>query len=117
MSRTQLLILAMRAVMETGIVVGLAYWGWQTGSGALTKIGLALGAPLVGFGFWGLVDFHSAGRAAEALRLVQELLVSGLAAVALWSVGQPAPGFLLGLLSIFYHLFVYATGDRLLKAS
>lgn len=61
LSPTQLLILAMRAVMETGIIVGLAYWGWQTGAGTIAKVALALGAPLIGFGFWGLVDFHSAG--------------------------------------------------------
>jgi len=33
-------------------------------------------------GFWGAVDFHQAGRLAEPLRLVQELAISGLAAVA-----------------------------------
>jgi Protein of unknown function (DUF2568) len=115
MSRTQLLILAMRAVMETGIVVGLAYWGWQTGSG-LAKIALAVGAPLIGFGFWGLVDFHQAGRAAEPLRLIQELLIAGLTAVALWSVGQPLLGILMALLTVVYHALVYATGGRLLKA-
>jgi hypothetical protein len=41
-----------------------------------------LGAPLVGFGFWGAVDFHQAGRFAEPLRLIQELAISALAAVA-----------------------------------
>jgi len=101
--------------METGIVVALAYWGYQTGSGAIEKIGLAIGAPLLGFGFWGLVDFRQAGRAAEPLRLVQELAVSGLAALALWSAGQPLLGLLLALVSIVYHGLVYATGGRLLK--
>ncbi len=109
------LILALRAVMETAIVVGLAYWGWQTGSGTIAKIGLAIGAPVVGFGFWGLVDFHQAGRAAEPLRLVQELVVSGLVALAVWSAGQPLLGLLLAVLSIVYHALVYATGGRLLK--
>lgn len=109
-------ILGLRAIMETGIVLGLAYWGYQAGSGALARIGLAIGAPLVGFGFWGLVDFHQLGRAAEPLRLVQELAVSGLVAVALWSAGQPILGLLMGLLSILYHALVYAGGGRLLKA-
>ena len=115
MSPTLWLLLAMRVAMETGIVLGLAYWGYQTGSGIITKLGLAIGAPILGFGFWGAVDFHQAGRAGEPLRLVQELLISGLAAVALWSVGQPLLGLLLALLSLVYHVLVYATGGRLLK--
>lgn len=108
-------IVGLRAIMELGIVLGLAYWGYQTGSGGLARIGLAIGAPLVGFGFWGLVDFHQLGRAAEPLRLVQELVVSGLVAVAVWNAGQPILGLLMGLLSILYHALVYASGGRLLR--
>ncbi len=107
--------LGLRAVMETGIVVGLAYWGYQTGSAPIAKIVLAIGAPLLGFGFWGAVDFHQAGRAAEPLRLVQELLVSGLAALAVWSAGRPVFGLAMGVVSIGYHALVYAAGGRLLK--
>jgi Protein of unknown function (DUF2568) len=110
-------ILGLRAIMETGIVVGLVYWGWQTGTGTIAKVGLAIVAPLVGFGFWGLVDFRQAGRAAEPLRLVQELVVTVLVAVALWSVGQPIAGLLLVLLSVVYHVLVYTTGGRLLKVT
>lgn len=116
LSPMQGLILALRAVLETAIVVGLAYWGWQTGSGTIAKIGLAIGAPVVGFGFWGLVDFRQAGRAAEPLRLVQELAISGLVALSVWSAGQPVLGLLLAVLSIVYHALVYATGGRLLKS-
>jgi hypothetical protein len=116
LSPMQGLILALRAVMETGIVVGLAYWGFQTAEGPVAKIGLAIAAPVVVFGFWGLVDFHQAGRAAEPLRLVQELVISGLVALAIWSAGQPLLGLVLAGLSIVYHGLVYATGGRLLKA-
>lgn len=117
MSAMQLLILAMRAVMETGIVVGLAYWGWQTGSGTIEKIGLAIVAPLVGFGFWGIVDFRQLGWLAEPLRLMQELALCALVALALASVGLPILGLLLAAPSIVYHALVYATGGRLLKSN
>ena len=115
LSPMQGLILTLRAVMETAVVVGLAYWGFQTADGSMAKIGLAIGAPVVGFGFWGLVDFHQAGRAAEPLRLAQELFISGLVALALWSAGQPFFGLLLAVFSVVYHGLVYATGGRLLK--
>lgn len=116
MSPTLCLLLAMRVAMETGIVLGLAYWGYHTGSGVIAKVGLAIGAPILGFGFWGAVDFHQAGRAGEPMRLVQELLISGLAAAAVWSAGQALLGLLLALLSLVYHVLVYATGGRLLKS-
>jgi Protein of unknown function (DUF2568) len=116
LSPMQDLILALRAIMGTGIVVGLAYWGLQTADGSLAKIGLAIGAPVLGFGLWGFVDFHQAGRAAEPLRLVQELVISGLVALALWSAGQPLLGLLLAVLSVGYHALVYASGGRLLKS-
>ena len=68
-------------------------------------------------GFWGAVDFHQAGRLAEPLRLVQELAISGLAAVAVYAAGQHILGWFLGLASISYHALVYAQGSRLLKRS
>ena len=116
LSRAGWLNLGLRALMETGIVVGLGYWGYQTGSSGVSRIILAIGTPLVGFGFWGAVDFHQAGRAAEGLRLLQELVVSGLAALAIWSAGSPVLGALLAAVSVVYHTLVYGSGGRLLKA-
>jgi Protein of unknown function (DUF2568) len=106
--------LTLRVVMEAGIVVGLAYWGYQTGRGMSLQILLAVLAPVIGFGLWGAVDFHGAGRLAEPLRLSQELVISGLAAVAVYTAGQRAAGVALAAVSVIYHGLVYATGDRLL---
>jgi hypothetical protein len=116
MSRVQRLNLTLRALMELGVVVGLAYWGVDTGGGVAAKIALGLAAPAVGFGFWGAVDFHRF-RLAEPLRLIQELAISGLAAVAWYAAGQPVLGIALGALSIVYHGLVYASGERLIKPS
>jgi hypothetical protein len=107
--------LALRVLMEVGIIVALGYWGFQTAKIISVKILLGIGAPVVGFGFWGLVDFHQAGKAAEPLRLSQELVISGLAAVALYSVGQHTLGWTLGLVSIVYHALVYLLGGKSLE--
>ncbi len=109
--------LTLRAVMEAGIVAGLAYWGYETGGGAAAKALLGIGAPLAGFGIWGAVDFRWAGSLAEPLRLVEELAISGLAAGALYASGQGELGVILAVLSAGYHALVYAMGDRLLKAA
>jgi Protein of unknown function (DUF2568) len=109
--------LALRAVMEAGIVAGLAYWGYRTGGSTLAKVLLGVGAPAVGFGVWGAVDFRSAGSLAEPLRLVEELVISGLAAGAWYASGQQTIGVALALLSAAYHALVYAIGDRLLRTA
>lgn len=107
--------LALRALMELGIVLGLGYWGYQTGGAGLARILLAVGVPLLVFAFWGLVDFRQAGRHAEMLRLLQELIVSGLAAAAVYRAGQPTLGLALAVLSVVHHAMVYALGEKLLK--
>lgn len=101
--------------METGIIAALAYCGYVVGGSAAAKILLAVAAPAIGFGIWGVVDFRRARRFAELLRLVEELLISGLAAAALFVAGQPIPGWILAVLSVAYHAAVYFTGERLLK--
>ncbi len=101
--------------MELGIVVALGIWGWHRGGGRGTRILLAIIAPALLFGIWGAVDFRSAGRAAEVLRLMEELIISGVASLALYTEGFALVGYALALLSIVHHALVYALGDRLLK--
>ena len=107
--------LTLRALLELGIVLAFAYWGFQAGTSTAGKIVLAIAAPVVGFGFWGMVDFHQAGSLSEPLRLLEELIISGLAALALYLAGQHVLGWALALLSIIYHVLVYLSGERLLK--
>ncbi len=106
---------ALRGLMEAGIVLALAWWGVHAGGDAAGKAALGVGVPLVGFGVWGLVDFRHVGRAAEPLRLLEELLITGLAAVAWYAAGEHALGLLLAAASVVHHVLVYPLGGRLLK--
>ncbi len=106
---------ALRGVMELGIVVALGWWGYGMGSSAATRWLFAIGAPAIGFGVWGLIDFRGAGAMAEWLRLGQELVISFGAAWAWLAAGRPYLGGALGALSIVHHALVYLTGERLLK--
>jgi hypothetical protein len=47
--------------------------------------------------------------------LTEELFISGLAALALYAVGEPVLGLAFAALSIIYHVLVYLSGGRLLK--
>jgi hypothetical protein len=106
--------LALRALLEAAIVAGLSYWGVHIGGTTAAEVALGILAPAVGFGFWGAIDFRRAGRLAEPARLLQELLVSGLAAAAWYAAGRPLAGISLAALSLVYHASVYASGQRLL---
>ncbi len=110
-----MVLLSLRVAMETGIVAALAYWGAQTPSSTGIKVLLGIAAPLLGFGIWGTVDFHQAGRHAERLRLIEELAISLLAAAAVYTTGQVAAAVGLAAVSIAYHALVYAFGAALLK--
>ena len=115
MAPAQRLLLVLRVLMEIGVVAALAFWGVHLGGSTAAKIALGIAAPALGFGFWGAIDFHQAGRLAEPLRFVQELTISMLAALAWYTTGRHGLGFALFGLSIVYHALVYATGERLLK--
>ena len=114
-SKIRWINVALRALMEAGMVLGLGYWGYFNGTTTVTKIIMAISFPLVGFGFWGAVDFRNMGRLSEPLRLVQELIVSGLGAFGFYISGPHRLAWVLGLLIIVHHLLVYALGDTLLK--
>ena len=115
LTKGESITLILRVGMETGIVGALGYWGYHIGPSAPAKAVLAVAAPAVGFGVWGLVDFRHAGRYAEALRLAEELAISGLAVAALYVSGRQALAGVLAGLSVVYHGLVYLRGDRLLE--
>lgn len=107
--------LTLRSLMEIGILAGLGYWGFQAGKGITMKIILSISVPAIIFGFCSLVDFQKVKNYSEILRLIQELILSGIAAVSLYFAGQHTLGWILGLISIFHHVLVYVTGDTLIK--
>jgi hypothetical protein len=107
--------LTMRWILEAGIILAFGLWGYHIGETISTKILLAIVVPLIGFGFWGLIDFHQFGHDAEWLRLVQELLIGALASVAFYVIGEYILSYTLMILSVIYHAMVYLIGERLLK--
>jgi Protein of unknown function (DUF2568) len=111
----QKLNLTLRGLMELGIVAAMGYWGFQAGSSIIMKIILCIIIPSVVFGFWGFFDFRKTGVISEPLRLVQELVISGLAVWALYVSGQHLLGWILGVISIIHHILIYLLGETLIK--
>jgi hypothetical protein len=53
--------LALRALMEAGIILGFACWGYRSGATPVISILLAIVVPVSLFAFWGFVDFPQTG--------------------------------------------------------
>lgn len=107
--------LLLRGLMELGIIVGLATWGYHAGQTLALKLLLAIGAPLVIFSFWSLFDFRGVVPNPEPYRLLQELALSGLAAIAWIAAGRRTLGWTLAITSIVHHILIYMLGGKLLK--
>ena len=101
--------------METLLVLGLGYLGYLMGEGKFWKIFLAILMPVVFFGIWGIVDFRRLNKYAESFRLIEEMLITLLAAAALYVYGAHFIAWALAILSVVHHSLTYLIGDRLLK--
>jgi hypothetical protein len=107
--------LVIRVLVEIGVLIGPMCYGYQLGQNMMVKILLSFIAALLVFGFWSLVDFHQCGRNAELFRLLQELILSALAAFFFFKAGLHRTGWILAVLSVIHHVLLYLLGDRLLK--
>ena len=81
--------LALRFLLELCALVASGYWGFRTGSG-VSRFLLGIGAPVLLAMAWGM---FGSPRAAITLsgpvKLLVELAVFGIAAVALAAAGRP----------------------------
>jgi Protein of unknown function (DUF2568) len=83
--------LAVRFLLELGAVAGLAYWGTRAGSTTLTRVVLALGAPLCLAMLWGAFCAPRPWASLPGrLREAGGLALLCLSALALGVAGQPA---------------------------
>jgi peptidoglycan/LPS O-acetylase OafA/YrhL len=81
--------LALRFLLELAMLAALAYWGSQTGTGAVSIL-LAIVAPCAAALVWGIAVSPKARlQVPLRLRVVIELVLFGLAVAALVSAGQP----------------------------
>lgn len=89
-----------RAVLEVGALVALAYWGFARGSGATAWI-LGLAAPIAFAVLWGLFVAPKARISlSAAARFVIELVLFGGAALALVATGEPTLGMTFALIAL-----------------
>lgn len=105
----------LRGLMEATLVLGLGYLGYLLGNRTLWRILLTILLPLSVFGFWSIVDFHRLHRHAELFRLIEEIVITGMIAIALFFNGAHWVAWILAILSLLHHSLTYLLGERLLK--
>jgi hypothetical protein len=100
--------LVLRFLLELCILVAIGYWGFKTGAQTIIKIGLGLGLPLLVAVVWGIfLAPASSIRLQEPWRLIAELVIFGLAIIALYSTGQRCLAGTFGGLYVINKILMY----------
>jgi hypothetical protein len=91
--------LGLRFLLELCALAALGCWGFQTGHGAIGKIGLGIGGPLLAAVVWGaLVAPNAPVAVPEPWHLLLEVAVFG-AAAGLTASGHPALAWAFALIA------------------
>lgn len=104
--------LGVRFLLELCALAAFGYWGAEMGGGLLIKIGLGVGAPLLGAVAWGML---AAPRAPVKLpwlaRLGFEIVFFGLAVAGLAAAGRPNLAWALGLALVLNAALIVVWGQ------
>jgi quinol-cytochrome oxidoreductase complex cytochrome b subunit len=104
--------LALRFLLELCALGALAYWGFKTGSGALTRVGLGIGAPLVAAVVWGtFVSPQAPVQLPGPLVLGLQALVFGSAAAGLVATGHRTLALVFGAIIVINAVLMYVWGQ------
>lgn len=104
--------LALRFVLELCALGALGYWGFETGSGAIMKLGFGIGAPLVAAVVWGTFLSPKAPVALPGILVfILQVLVFGAALAGLVATGHRTLALVFGVIIVGNALLMYAWGQ------
>lgn len=105
--------LVVRFVLELGMLAAFAYWGFTATDATALNIVLGIAAPVLAAIVWG--TFLAPRRRTDLpipARVVIELVVFGLAAVALLAAGQPTWAIVVAVVAVAQRAALSALGDH-----
>jgi len=101
--------LALRFLLELCALGALCYWGFKTGGGAIGKITLGVGAPLVAAVVWGTFLSPRASVALPGtLVLLLQALVFASATAGLVATGHRTLALVFGVVVVVNAVLLYA---------
>jgi hypothetical protein len=101
METVKLINLGVAFLLELCMLAALGYWGFQTGSSGLVKVVLGIGGPVIAAVIWGFfLAPRSTRRVHDPWHLLLQLIIFGVAAVALAAAGQPTLSVVFAILCL-----------------
>lgn len=100
--------LALRFLLELGVLIALGYWGFHTGQTTIVSIVLGIGAPVIAIVVWALLGAPKAPWYLKGVwRLLLEVVFFGSAAVALFVADQRLLGVVFALVFVLNTILIY----------
>ena len=100
--------LALRFILEVCALVAFAYWGFQSSQGIVMKFVLGIGTPLLIAIIWSVFGSPHAPIPAKGFqRILLELLIFGLAALALYASGKATLAMIYAITVLLNRILLY----------
>jgi uncharacterized protein DUF2568 len=100
--------LALAFLLELLMLAAFGYWGFQASTETVVKIILGVGVPLVVVLIWGMFLAPRATRRLERIpRMLAELTIFGLAALAVAAAGRPDLAILFAVVVVLNQALLY----------
>ena len=104
--------LLLRFLLELCALGALGYWGFKTGSGAIMKIALGVGAPLVAAVVWGtFVSPQAPVQLPGLVVLILQALVFGSATAGLVATGHRTLALVFGVIVVINAVLMHVWGQ------
>lgn len=99
---------SLRFLLELCVLGSLSYWGFQTGRVVLLKVAVGIGTPLLVAIIWGFFGApHSSMARSGFQHLVLEIMLFGLAIVALMATDRTALALTFGAIVLINRFLMF----------
>ena len=103
--------LGLRFLLELALLAALAFWGFTTPDGALLRILLGVGAPVLAAAAWGtFLSPRATLRVPGPLLVILEMALFAVAAIALNAAGQQTLAIALAIAAVAQRVTLSAPG-------
>lgn len=105
----QFLVIGLFFLLELAGLAAFSYWGFHFNGSSLLKVILGIGTPILVAVFWGMFVAPKANFPVTTLvRIILQIIIFGLAALALRFSGKPELALLFTGIAVIEMILMYA---------